>query len=103
MAMAVNPLFIAAKHIFRPLAGPKSEWICLKFNTSARFSPLTGADASGSGPEITTAGLYHDGALAPLSVTLGGPPRIPPSIMRSRDRSLGSSAITCLAVRGDIA
>lgn len=103
-AIAVKPLFMDAKHIFSPLAGPMSVEMCLMLRREARPAPERGTEWTGWGPERGMLGMYQLGGEVREEgeVNLGGWPIIPPSRKRTLGWAENREAIFW-AVEGEIA
>lgn len=78
---AVNPLLVLAKQHFKPDAGPISGEMWFKFSVEDRCEPDIGASASTCGPETGMLGVDQVCVLdSVLSLRVGGPPIMPPSM-----------------------
>jgi hypothetical protein len=110
--MAIKPLVVLAKHIFRPEAVPIWGDMYLAFRVVARCAPDLGAEARGCGPDVGMLGLvqefdkcFREDIVVTVSVDVwrrGAPPMIPPSIAMAEEGSWKSAAIS-RALRGEIA
>lgn len=112
MQMAMKPLVVLAKHIFRADAAPIWGEMCLVLRVVERWVPDLGADARAWGPDVGMLGLVQLplkcwGVDIVVMVSVedwrrGAPPMIPPSIAIAEDGSWKRAAIS-RALRGEIA